>query len=64
MKTIVGLLVALVVVLPGRCFGMMEIEEVTPERAKALGMVGTAGAAGPEVVRVTLSFEVKGELAN
>jgi hypothetical protein len=62
--TLIGSAVAvlLVVLAPGRCFGMMEIEVVTKERAKALGMEVKVTAAGPELVRVALAFKTDGEL--
>ena len=51
-----------IVVATSPCFGMMEIEIVTKERAKELGMEIRANAAGPEAVRVWLEFDVKGGL--
>jgi len=45
-------------------FALEEIEIVTPARAKELGLEIRAHAAGPDVVRVELEFEVKGELQN
>jgi hypothetical protein len=44
------------------CFGMMDIELVTPQRAKELGMVVKANAAGPDTIRISLEFPVSGEL--
>ena len=44
------------------CFGMMSIELVSKKRAKALGMEVRATAAGPDIVRVEIAFDVKGEL--
>ena len=46
----------------GRCLGMMEIEQVTAVRAKELGITVTAKPAGPELVRVELSFPTAGPL--
>jgi hypothetical protein len=40
----------------------MEIEVVTNERGKELGLEVRANAAGPDVVRVELAFATKGEL--
>ncbi|HET6246706.1 MAG TPA: hypothetical protein VFE47_03325 [Tepidisphaeraceae bacterium] len=41
---------------------MLDIEQVTKDRAKALGMEIRATAAGPNLVRVELAFEPRGEL--
>ena len=55
-------LTLLIAVAPNRCFGMMDIEEVTPQRAKELGLEIRTIAAGPDAVRVELEFEAKGDL--
>jgi hypothetical protein len=44
------------------CLAMMELEDVSPARAKELGLVVQATAAGPDAVRVSLEFDAKGEL--
>jgi hypothetical protein len=44
------------------CFGMMSIELVSPQRAKELGMVVKANAAGPDAVRISLEFPINGDL--
>ena len=64
MKTIFSFLVLgiLLVAAPSPCFGLMEIEHVSKERAKALGVEIRSIAAGPKIVRVELAFEIKGEL--
>jgi hypothetical protein len=41
---------------------MMSIEEVSPARAKELGVEVKTVAAGPEAARIEVSFEPKGEL--
>ena len=63
MKIILHLLalVALLVVAPNRSFALESIEIVTQERVKALGLE-ISTAAGPDVVRIELEFEIKGEL--
>lgn len=48
--------------IPSRCQALEEIEFVSKERAKALGLKVTSNAAGPDAVRVVLEFEAKGEL--
>ncbi|MGV3755561.1 MAG: hypothetical protein ACO1QS_09280 [Verrucomicrobiota bacterium] len=45
-----------------RCFALMELEDVSKERAKALGLEIRVKAAGPDVVRIELEFAAKGEL--
>jgi hypothetical protein len=44
------------------CLAMMSLEEVSKSRAKELGMVVRANAAGPDAVRVWLEFDAAGEL--
>ena len=39
------------------CLAMMSLEEVSKSRAKELGMVVRANAAGPDAVRVWLEFD-------
>ena len=54
---------ALVLVMSSHlCFGMMEIELVSPQRARELGMVVKANAAGPDAVRISLEFPINGDL--
>lgn len=60
----ISVLALLTLVVPSRCFAMLDIEQVTPDRAKALGMEVRAKAAGPHLVRIELEFEAKGELKN
>jgi hypothetical protein len=46
------------------CSALEDIEIVTKERAKELGLEVRVNAAGPEAVRIELEFETKGELQN
>ena len=57
-----ALLAILFLALPNWCFALISLENVTPERAKALGMEIRTNAAGPDAVRVELEFEIKGDL--
>jgi len=65
-STMLTFLVApvLALTIPTFCFALEEIEFVTKERAKELGLVIEWNAAGPDAVRVVLDFETKGELKN
>ena len=54
----------LVLTIPSFCFALEEIEFVSRERAKELGLVIQWNSAGPDAVRVVLDFETKGELKN
>jgi hypothetical protein len=56
-------LVLLVLALPAPCDALTEVEDVTKERAKALGLVMRVSVAGKNEVQVTLEFRTKGELA-
>jgi hypothetical protein len=56
-------LVLLVLAAPTRCDALTEVEDVTKERAKALGLVMRVSAGGMNEVQVTLEFRTKGELA-
>lgn len=47
---------------PSLCCALEEIELVTQERAKELGLEIKSSAAGPDHVVVLLEFETKGEL--
>jgi hypothetical protein len=51
-------------VTPNRCFALWDIETISRERAKELGMEVRSTAAGPKHVRVELEFKAKGELKN
>ena len=66
MRTILksSVLTFLLVGIPRLCCALEDIEIVTQERAKALGLEIKANAAGPDAVRVVLEFETKGELKN
>ena len=57
-----SLLAILFLALPNWCFALMNLEDVTADRAKALGLEVRSNAAGPDAVRVELEFEIKGEL--
>lgn len=63
-KTILNLLVLtlLSVATPSLCFAMMDIDLVSRERAKELGMQIRSKAAGPNDVRVELEFKTGGVL--
>ncbi|MFO0968687.1 MAG: hypothetical protein U0793_24280 [Gemmataceae bacterium] len=54
----------LLVGIPSRCFAVWDVEIVTKERAKELGMEFRATAAGPKHVAVELEFTPVGELKN
>lgn len=64
MKTTLGIsvLTLLLVAAPSVCFAVIEIELVSKERAKELGMEIRSNAAGPDGARIELEFETKGEL--
>ncbi len=62
MKRRLALLTVLFLALPSWCFALISIENVTPERAKALGLEIRSNAAGPDAVRVEIEFEFQGEL--
>ena len=64
MKTILNILALtfLLFASTSRCFAYMQIEEVSKERAKELGMAIRSNAAGPDAVRVELEFESNGVL--
>ena len=57
-----SVLTFLLVAIPSLCCALEDIELVTQERAKELGLEIKANAAGPDAVRVVLEFETKGEL--
>jgi hypothetical protein len=59
---LISLVTLLLAVCAGPCFGMMSIENVTKERAKALGMEIRTAQAGPDAVRIELEFPTTGEL--
>jgi len=57
--------VALLLLAIPRCsFALEDLDVVTKERAKELGLVIQWNPAGSDVVRVVLEFEPKGELKN
>jgi hypothetical protein len=45
-----------------RCLALMEIEDVTKERAKSLGVTVQSRSAGTNQINVTVEFKAKGEL--
>jgi hypothetical protein len=59
-----SILMAMLFIVPSPCRAFEEIEIVTKERAKALGLEIRSNAAGPDAVRVELEFAVNGELKN
>ena len=64
MKTLVNVsvLAVLLVVAPSRCSALMEIEFVSKERAKELGIELRLKPNGPNDVWVELEFKAEGEL--
>lgn len=50
------------VAVPSACLAMMDLETVSKERAKELGLEIRATAAGPDAVRIVLEFAKKGQL--
>lgn len=57
-----SVLTVLLAATAGACYALEEIEIVTRERAKELGLEIRSNAAGPDAVLVVLEFEKKGEL--
>ena len=57
-----SILPLLLAAVPSLCSALEDIELVTKERAKELGLEIRANAAGPDTVLVVLEFETKGEL--
>ena len=53
---------SLIAVAVSPCFAMMEVGDVSPARAKELGIEVQAAACGPDQVHVELSFKVAGAL--
>jgi hypothetical protein len=53
----------LLAAIPGASHALMELEYVTPARAKELGMTVRVTNPGPGAVRVEIEFEKKGDLA-
>ena len=49
---------------PNRSFALWDIEIVSKERAKELGMEVRSTAAGPNLLQVELEFKAEGELKN
>ena len=64
MKTIrnIAILTFLLTLAASPCFAMMSIADVSPARAKELGMEIRSQPAGPDAVRVELELETRGEL--
>ena len=64
MKTIVNIVAFAVLfgVAPSLCFALWEVEDVSTERAKELGMEVRSQAAGPNHVTVELEFKTEGAL--
>jgi hypothetical protein len=64
MKTVfnISAVAVFLVVAPSPCFALWEIEPVSKERAKELGMEVRSKVAGPNHVRVELEFKTEGEL--
>ena len=58
----VAVLAVLLVVAPGRCLALWEIDQVTRERANELGMEVRSTRAGPNDVRMELEFKAEGLL--
>jgi hypothetical protein len=54
----------LALALPSFCCALEDIDVLTKERAKELGLVIQSNPAGPDAVRVVLEFGPKGELKN
>src|SRR5437870_208312 len=50
------------VVAPSPCFAAWDVETVTKERAKELGMEIRVPAANPDQVRIELEFKLEGTL--
>lgn len=61
-KSIAALLFALFLAGPSQCFALMELEDVTKERAKALGVTIRSKLVGTNAVYVWLEFKATGEL--
>src|SRR4051794_16186918 len=55
---------AVLLVAPGACFAMWDIELVTKERARELGMEVRSESVSPTHIRVELGFKTEGELKN
>src|SRR5687767_10527357 len=64
MKTILNISVVAVffVVATSPCFALWDVESVSKERAKELGMEVRSKAAGPKHVGVELEFKLDGQL--
>lgn len=63
MKTAFGIAaLAVLLVVPNSCFALWEIESVSKERAKELGMEIRSEQAGPNRVWVKIEFKTEGEL--
>jgi hypothetical protein len=66
MKTILNIsaVAVFLVVAPGVCFALWDLEIVSKDRAKELGMEVRSTAAGPNHVQVELEFKAEGKLKN
>ena len=66
MKTIfnLSLLTILLFAAPSPCFALWEIEQVSKERAKELGMEIRSQSYNPSDLTVELEFKIEGELKN
>ncbi len=53
---------AVLLVAPGECFALWDIEHVTKDRAREMGMEVRSVAAGPNHVGVELEFKIEREL--
>ena len=64
MKTVFNILAVaiLLAVTPNPCFALWDIEILSRERAKELGMEVRSTAAGPNHVQVELEFKAEGKL--
>ena len=63
MKTAFNIVVlAVLLITPGVCFALWDIELVTKDRAKEMGMEVRSVAAGPNHVTVELEFKTEGQL--
>lgn len=62
MTRTLGLLLAVLLIMPSVCFGLWEVAIVDKAKAKELGMDIRYKEAGPNHVRVEMTFKVEGEL--
>ena len=66
MKTVcnISAVAVLLVALPGVCFALWDVDVVTKERAKELGMEVRLTAVGPKHMKVAVEFGAEGTLKN